>query len=147
MNLWLLLIYKKLNFNTMAVTSYIFSDLNVRDEFVSDSTSVMLYDSKDVVQSVWRLLTTEEGEIPNFRNYGLSIKKYCQYPLSIDTIQEMYDYVKGKIETYETRVDVLRADVDVDFEQGLVIFDFYLVLKATSEMVKIPTWTVQVATS
>jgi phage baseplate assembly protein W len=131
----------------MAVTSYIFSDLNVRDEFVSDSTSVMLYDSKDVVQSVWRLLTTEEGEIPNFRNYGLSIKKYCQYPLSIDTIQEMYDYVKGKIETYETRVDVLRADVDVDFEQGLVIFDFYLVLKATSEMVKIPTWTVQVATS
>ena len=131
----------------MAVTSYIFSDLNVRDEFVSDSTSVMLYDSKDVVQSVWRLLTTEEGEIPNFRNYGLSIKRYCQYPLSIDTIQEMYDYVKGKIETYETRVDVLRADVDVDFEQGLVIFDFYLVLKATSEMVKIPTWTVQVATS
>ena len=131
----------------MAVTSYIFSDLNVRDEFVSDSTSVMLYDSKDVVQSVWRLLTTEEGEIPNFRNYGLSIKKYCQYPLSIDTIQEMYDYVKGKIETYETRVDVLRADVDVDFEQGLVIFDFYLVLKATSEMVKIPTWTVQVSTS
>lgn len=131
----------------MAVTSYIFSDLNVRDEFVSDSTSVMLYDSKDVVQSVWRLLTTEEGEIPNFRNYGLSMKKYCQYPLSIDTIQEMYDYVKGKIETYETRVDVLRADVDVDFEQGLVIFDFYLVLKATSEMVKIPTWTVQVSTS
>lgn len=131
----------------MAITSYIFSDLNVRDEFVSDSTSVMLYDSKDVVQSVWRLLTTEEGEIPNFRNYGLSIKKYCQYPLSIDTIQEMYDYVKGKIETYETRVDVLRADVDVDFEQGLVIFDFYLVLKATGENIKIPTWTVQVSTS
>lgn len=131
----------------MAITSYIFSDLNVRDEFVSDSTSVMLYDSKDVVQSVWRLLTTEEGEIPNFRNYGLSMKRYCQYPLSAETIQDMYDYAKGKIETYETRVDVLRADVDVDFEQGLVIFDFYLVLKATSEMVKIPTWTVQVSTS
>lgn len=131
----------------MTVTSYIFSDLNVRDEFVSDSTSVMLYDSKDVVQSVWRLLTTEEGEIPNFRNYGLSMKRYCQYPLTADTIQDMYDYVKGKIETYETRVDVIRADADVNFEQGLVIFDFYLRLKATGEAVKIPTWTVQVSTS
>lgn len=131
----------------MTITSYIFSDLNVRDEFVSDSTSVMLYDSKDVVQSVWRLLTTEEGEIPNFRNYGLSIKRFCQYPLTMDTVQGIYDYVKNKIETYETRVDVIRADADVDFEQGQLIFDFYLRLKATGENIKVPTWVVQVATS
>ena len=131
----------------MAITSYIFSDLNVRDEFVSDSTSVLLYDSKDIVQSVWRLLTTEEGEIPNFRNYGLSIRRYLQYPLTADTVQDIYDYVKGKIETYETRVDVIRADADVDFEKEVVIFDFYLAIKATGEVVKIPTWEVQVTTS
>ena len=131
----------------MATTSYIFSDLNVRDEFVTDSDSIMIYDSTDIVQSVWRLLTTEEGEIPNFRNYGLSIKRYCQYPLTADTVQDMYDYVKGKIETYETRVDVVRADADVDFEREVVIFVFYLRIKATGEVVKIPTWEVQVTTS
>ena len=128
-------------------TTYIFSDLNVRDEFVSDSTSILLYDSKDVVQSLWRLLTTEEGEIPNFRNYGINMKKYSQYPLTKETVREMYEYVKGKIEMYETRADVIKAYADADFEQEIVYFDFYVRLKATGEVVKIPTWEVQVSTS
>ena len=55
-------------------------------------------DTKVVVQSIWRLLTTEEGEIPYFRDYGLSLKKYMQYPLSKATADEIYQYVKGKIE-------------------------------------------------
>ena len=131
----------------MAITSYIFSDLNVRDEFVTDSDSIMIYDSTDIVQSVWRLLTTEEGEIPNFRNYGLSMKRYLHYPLTAESVQDMYDYVKGKIETYETRVDVIRADADVDFEREVVMFVFYLAIRATGEVVKIPTWEVQVTTS
>ena len=128
-------------------TTYIFSDLNVRDEFVTDSTSIMLYDSKDVVQSLWRLLTTEEGEIPNFRNYGINMKRYSQYPLTEETIQDMYDYVKGKIQTYETRVDLIKTYATVNIEQETVLLDFYVRLKATGEVVKIPTWEVQVSTS
>ena len=43
--------------------NYIFADLNTRDDFVSTSKETLLYDTKVVVQSIWRLLTTEEGEI------------------------------------------------------------------------------------
>lgn len=131
----------------MTVVSYIFSDLNVRDEFVTDSKAVMIYDSTDIVQSVWRLLTTEEGEIPNFRNYGLDVKRYCQYPLTEETIEEIYRYVKGKIDTYEARVNVVKAKVDVDFDSGLIFYNFILEIKATGETITIPTWNVQVATS
>ena len=130
----------------MATKSYVFADLNVRDEFVTDSTEVMIYDTTDVVQSVWRLLNTEEGEIPNYRNYGLDIKRFCQAPLTDLTINELYDYVKGKIETYETRVEVLRANVDVDFNTGSVFCDFFLRLKSSGDVIKLPTWVVQVAT-
>lgn len=128
-------------------TSYIFSDLNVRDEFVTDSTSVVIYDTTDVIQSVWRLLTTEEGEIPNFRDYGLGVKRFMQYPLTKDTINTIYDYVKGKIESYEARVNVRKADVSIDFQQGRINYDFLLELKSTGEVIKIPTWVVQVSTS
>ncbi len=131
----------------MTVVSYIFSDLNVRDEFVTDSKAVMIYDSTDIIQSVWRLLTTEEGEIPNFRNYGLDVKRYCQYPLTEETIEEIYRYVKGKIDTYEARVNVVKAKVDVDFDSGLIFYNFTLEIKATGETITIPTWNVQVATS
>ena len=131
----------------MTVVSYIFSDLNVRDEFVTDSKAVMIYDSTDIIQSVWRLLTTEEGEIPNFRNYGLDVKRYCQYPLTEETIEEIYRYVKGKIATYEARVNVVKAKVDVDFDSGLIFYNFTLEIKATGETITIPTWNVQVATS
>lgn len=131
----------------MTVKTFIFSDLNVRDEFVSDSTSVLIYDTEDIIQSVWRLLNTEEGEIPNYRNYGINVKQFLQYPLAYETIKDIYEYVKGKIEIYETRVSVYRADADVDFDNGLILFDFYLLLKNSGEVIKIPTWEVQVSTS
>lgn len=131
----------------MTTKTFIFSDLNVRDGFVSESTSVLLYDSKDIVQSIWRLLTTEEGEIPNYRNYGINIKQFLNYPLAYETIEDIYEYVKGKIEMYETRAGVYQANADVDFDSGVIIFDFYLVLKNSGDVVKIPTWEVQVSTS
>lgn len=125
---------------------YVFADLNVRDSFVSSSTEVMLYDTKTVVQGVWRLLNTEEGEIPNFRQYGLSIKRFCQYPLNSETVEGIYNYVKERIEVFETRVEIIKADVDVDFEQGVIFMSFYLRMKASGEVVKLPTWVVQVST-
>ena len=73
---------------------YVFSDINVRDPFVTSSLDTMLYDTKTIVQGVWRLLTTEEGEIPNFRQYGLNVKRFSQYPLTNDTVNGIYNYVK-----------------------------------------------------
>lgn len=126
-------------------TTYIFTDLNVRDSFVTLSTDIMIYDTKVVVQGVWRMLTTEEGEIPNYRNYGLSIKRFCQYPLTEETINTIYEYVKSRIEGFETRVDIARADVDANFDTGQLFYTFYLRMKTTGEYIKLPTWVVQVA--
>lgn len=127
--------------------SYIYLDPNVRDILVSPSTDMMLKDSKVIVQSVWRLMNTEEGEIPNFRNYGLDVKQFGQYPLTDGTIGTIYDYVKGRIEAFEVRTEVIRADVDVDFAEGLVSMAFYIRIIETAEVVKLPIWTVKVAGS
>lgn len=130
--------------NTQMV--YVFSDLNVRDPFVSSSTAVMLYDTKTIVQGVWRMITTEEGEIPNFRQYGLNIKRFSQYPLNSQTVDGIYNYVKERVEVFETRAEIVKADVDVDFEQGVIYMTFFLRMRASGEVVKLPTWSVQVST-
>ena len=77
----------------------------------------------------------------------MDVKRYCQYPLTEETIEEIYRYVKGKIDTYEARVNVVKAKVDVDFDNGLIFYNFILEIKATGETITIPTWNVQVATS
>lgn len=128
----------------MASSQNVWQDLNVRDPFVSPSTDFLLYDTKVVVQSIWRLITTEEGEIPNFRAYGLSIKKYCQYPLTKDTIDAIYNYVKDRVTAFEDRGEIIKADVNASIEQQLVSYDFYVRVKKTSEVVKLPTWVVSV---
>ena len=131
--------------NTREVV-YVFSDLNVRDSFVSPSTEVMLYDTKTVVQGVWRMLNAEEGEIPNFRNYGLDIKRFSQYPLNSRTVDGIYNYVKDRVESFETRTEIIKADVDIDFEQGVIYMVFFLRMRASGEVVQLPVWSVQVST-
>ena len=126
---------------------YIFKDLNVRDEFVTDSKDVMIYDTKVVVQSIWRLMTTEEGEIPNFRNYGLNIKQFLQYPLTEETVNTIYNYVKNRVEAFEERADIIKSDVDVNFETGYIYMIFYLRMKSTGDVVKLPLFTIKVASA
>ena len=125
-------------------SSSIFLDLNVRDPFVSDSKEFLLEDTKVVVQSLWRLLTTEEGEIPYFRDYGMSVKKYMQYPLSKATADEIYEYAKGKIERYEQRATIINTYIDVDFNNGLVLLRFTIRVNSTGETYTLPTWRVYV---
>ena len=125
-------------------SSSIFLDINVRDPFVSDSKEFLLEDTKVVVQSIWRLLTTEEGEIPYFRDYGLNLKRYMQYPLSKATADEIYEYVKGKIETYEQRATIINTFLDVDFNKGYVLMRFTIRVNSTGETYTLPTWRVYV---
>ena len=125
--------------------SYIYLDPNVRDILVSSSTDMMLKDSKVIVQSVWRLVNTEEGEIPNFRNYGLNIKQFGQYPLTDGTVNTIYEYVKRRIEAFEVRTEVIDAEVDVDFATGKIMMAFYIRITDTREVIKLPIWSVKVA--
>ena len=126
---------------------YVFQDLNVRDPFVSDSTDFLLYDAKVVVQSIWRLITTEEGEIPNFRVYGLSIKRFSQYPLTAETIRALYDYVKNRVKAFEDRGEIVKADVDASIENQIIYMNFYVRVKSTGDIVKLPTWTIKVGSA
>ena len=126
------------------MTQYVLQDLNVRDDFVSTSTEFLLHDEKVIVQSIWRLITTEEGEIPNFRVYGLSIKKFSQYPMTTETINTIYEYVKGRISAFEERGEIIKADVDANFDLQVVYYTFYVRIRTTGTIVKLPTWTVSV---
>ena len=124
--------------------AYIFADLNVREKFVSDSNDTLLYDTKVVVQSIWRLITTEEGEIPNFRDYGLDVKQFVQHPLTEGTIDTIYNYVKDKVTTFEGRADIISAEVGVDLNNGIIKMEFILRVKSTGETVRLPVWNIQV---
>ena len=129
------------------MATYIFKDINVRDEFVTDSKDVMIYDTKVIIQSIWRLMNTEEGEIPNFRNYGMNIKQFMQYPLTDKTVNYIYNYIKGRIEAFEDRAEVIRSDVDVSFEEGYIYMILFLRMKSTGDVVKLPMFTIKVATA
>ena len=126
------------------MTTYIFTDLNVRDPNVTTSTGTMLYDTEVVVQSIWRLLTTEEGEVPNFRSYGLNVKRFCQYPLTEETASSIYEYIKDKITFYEGRADIIQANADADLLKGTISYSLIVQVKSTGETVKLPTWSIQV---
>lgn len=126
---------------------FIFQDLNVRDDFVSDSTDILLYDEKVVVQSIWRLLTTEEGEIPNFRVYGLNVKRFMQYPLTKETVNTIYNYVKNRIAAFEERATVVRADVDASFNRQIISMAFYVKMNNTGNIIKLPVWNIKVGSA
>lgn len=129
------------------MAQYVLQDLNVRDEFVTTSTDLLLYDEKVIVQSIWRLITTEEGEIPNFRVYGLSIKRFMQYPMTPETINMIYEYVKNRVSVFEERGEIVKADVDVNMETGEIYMWFYVRVRNTQTVIKLPIWTIQVASN
>ena len=126
---------------------FILQDLNVRDEFVTTSTDFLIYDEKVIVQSVWRLITTQEGEIPNFRVYGLDVKKFMHYPLTKETVETIYNYVKNRVNAFEERASIIKADVDVNFNTGVISMAFYLQITVTGHVVKLPTWNISVGSS
>lgn len=123
--------------------SYILLDINARDPFVSTSEAMMLEDTKVVVQSVWRLMTTEEGEIPNFREYGLNVKQFSQAPLTRETANNIYLYIKGKITKFEQRATIVHVDLGASFAEGTISITLYIQVNSTGEVVQIPTWTIK----
>lgn len=127
--------------------TYILYDLNVRDPFVSTSSDLMLKDTKVVVQSLWRLLTTEEGEIPNFRSYGLDVKQFSQYPLTPTTAKHIYDYVIERIKVFEPRAKIISATLDADINQGMILITMTAQVIPTGEVVQLPTWRISVSSN
>lgn len=122
----------------MATTSsnkYINSDLNVRLPEVNSQDTMVIVDNEAVMQSVYRLFQTEEGEIPNYRGYGLDLKQFVQRPLGESLATEINSYITDKITTYEQRVDVYQVNIVSNFETSSISLQYYLKVKDTGEII------------
>lgn len=116
-------------------SKYINSDLNVRLPQVSSDDTTVIVDKDAVLQSIYRLVNTSEGEIPFYRSYGLDLKQFVQKPMGESLAVEINDYITGKIETYEQRVEIAKVNAACDFENSCVVLQYYIEIKATSEIV------------
>lgn len=121
----------------------VYSDINTRliepekDKFLSE-------DAKAVFQSIYRLFTTEEGEIPYFRAYGCRMKKFLQYPLTQDTANAIYNYLKEKVTNFEARGTLISSEVAADPNNNTLRMSIYAQCIATGETGVLPDLFVKV---
>ena len=114
---------------------YINSDLNVRLQEVNSQDTAVIVDKEAVMQSIYRLWGTEEGEIPYYRGYGMNLKQFLQKPLGPMLARDIKEYVDGKIEAYEQRVEVYKVNAASDYVNQSVILQYYVRIKTTGEIV------------
>jgi phage baseplate assembly protein W len=121
--------------------SSIYSDLSARLEKVHEGDSTVITDGAAIEQSIIRLTTTQEGSFPNYRGYGLDIKKYLHYPMTNETALEIFEDIRDKVAEYETRGEVLGASstVTLDHNTSSVTIDLAIEVKRTGEILYIPT--------
>ncbi len=121
--------------------SSIFSDLNVRLNEVDNSDITVITDANAIKQSLIRLFNTEEGEIANFRIYGLPIKNFLHYPLNINTGTEIYDIIVQKINYFEQRVNVMSdlCEIIIDYTSSAIKIIMVVQIKSTGEILVLPT--------
>jgi len=132
------------NYNSINPNNYVYSDLNVRLPYVSPQDSTVITDREAILQSLYRLLKTEEGEIPYYRRYGLDLKQFLQRPLGETLAKEISDYVVDKIKTYEPRVELYQANVTTDYTTLSVLLQYYLRIKSTEEIIALETISVPI---
>ncbi len=99
----------------------------------SQDTTVIV-DKEAILQSIYRLFRTEEGEIPYYRAYGLDLKQFLQKPLGESLAREINEYVSSKINIFEQRVDIYKVNAVSDFENSSIILQYYVKSKTTGEI-------------
>ena len=119
------------------MSQVVFSDINTRiirpkeDKFLTT-------DAEAVFQSIWRLVTTHEGEIPYFRAYGCNLKRFEQLPLTESTADRIVDYFISKVERWETRGKIISADAKADYNNNSLYLQLYVQCNATGETGVLP---------
>lgn len=134
------------NYNSINPNDFVYSDLNVRLPHVSPQDATVITDREAILQSLYRLLNTQVGEIPNYRGYGVDLKQFQQQPLGPQLARNISDYVSEKIETFEPRVEIFQVNVASDFANSSVILDYYLKIKSTEEIIKLDSISVLIGT-
>ena len=123
---------------------YVYNDLNVRLNTVDGNDIMIIHDARAIKQSLYRLLYTEVGEIPFYRNYGLDLKQFLQKPLTPETAQGIFNYVESRIEAFEPRAEIIEATTDVDWNTSSVIMEYTFRVKATGDIFTIAPFVVPV---
>jgi phage baseplate assembly protein W len=122
----------------MAITNsnrYINSDLNVRLNEVNTQDSIVIVDKEAVIQSIYRLFKTEEGEIPFYRAYGLDLKQFLQKPLGEGLAREINEYVSGKLEAFEQRAEVYKVNAVSNYTDNSIVLQYYIKIKSTGDII------------
>lgn len=91
--------------------------------------------------AVWKFINAGVGANSS---YGIDKKRFSQAPLTKETVEEIYAYVKYRVNNYETRAEIIHADVDVDSNAGKIFYNFYVKVKTSGEVIKLPVWTIRV---
>lgn len=123
---------------------YVYTDLNTRLETVNPNDIMVIHDAQAIKQSLYRLLYTEVGEIPFYRNYGLNLKQFVQKPLTPETAQSIFNYVESRISAFEPRAEVINAVTDVDWINSSVIMEYTFRVRTTGEIFSIAPFVVPV---
>lgn len=100
----------------------------------SQDTTVIV-DKEAILQSLYRLLHTQEGEIPYYRGYGINLKQFVQKPLGPALAREIKEYIDDKIETYEQRVEIYKVNAASNYQDQTVILQYYVRIKTTGEII------------
>jgi phage baseplate assembly protein W len=120
----------------------VFSDINVR---LFDNTDKLLStDAQAVFQSIYRLLTTMEGEIPYHRAYGCNLKRFLQYPLTENTANAIFEYCKTKVKEFEERGTLISANAIADYPNNILKMQLVVQVTATGETGVLPDLNVRV---
>ena len=115
----------------------VFSDINTRiikpkeDRFLTT-------DAEAVFQSLWRLFTTVEGEIPYFRVYGCNLKRFEQLPLTEATADRIFEYLVNKVQRWEQRGTLVSANAKADYKNNTLFLQLTVMCNATGETGVLP---------
>ena len=120
-----------------------YSDMNTR--FMDyEEDKFLTSDAKAVFQSIYRLITTDAGEIPYYRSYGCNLKRFVQKPLTEQTANLIYNYLKDKVEEFEPRGRIISSEVGADLNNNILRMKLYVQCVATGETGVVPDLYVKV---
>jgi len=86
-------------------------DLNQDYLTSANETSVIVTDTKNVIESLTRLFMTGKGEVPFNREYGTSLKSLL-FETNLDPA-DIANYLYMDITTWEPRVTLNPADINI----------------------------------
>ena len=116
-----------------------YPDINAHISEVNSTDTVIVYNKQSILQSLYRLINTREGDIMYYRAYGLNLRQFMHYPLTEFTGNLIFQYIVSKINRFENRVNILDAQsiIEINTDNDQISFEIFLQIKGTDEVFNI----------